>query len=467
MVARLVLGCSTLGNAVVDAAGENVRVLESDENRVETLRNDGIDARTGDPGDRETVAGFEDVDVIFVGGDDPETNRRAVEAARDAHPEATVVAYHGRGATATQRRTVRETADVAFDAGTAVLGELDDVELADAERSRGLRSVLRDVEGTLGVVPHDNPDPDAIASAVALARLARAVGVSAEIAYYGEITHQENRALVNRLDFELRNLAADDQMDYDAVALVDHARPGVNDQLSPGLRPAVVIDHHPHTVPVDADFADVRVDAGSTSTLLVDYFEQFGLVPDPDVATGLLYGIRVDTRDFTRETTPADFEAAASLWPHVDREAVEDIESPSVSGDTLDTIARAVRNRQTRGAALVSCVGQISERDTLSQAADRLLTMEDIDTTLVCGFTDGTVYLSGRTRGTDVNLGDVLRDALGDLGSAGGHADMAGAQLSLGLFSEVEDEAETSLSTILTNVVTERFFAALAAAGAE
>jgi nanoRNase/pAp phosphatase (c-di-AMP/oligoRNAs hydrolase) len=115
----------------------------------------------------------------------------------------------------------------------------------------------------------------------------------------------------------------------------------------------------------------------------------------------------------------------------------------------------------------VSCVGAISDRDTLAQAADRLLTMEGVSTTLVCGFTEGRVYLSARTRGTTVDLGATLREAFGDIGSAGGHADMAGAQIPLGLFSQVESEAEESLSTILANVVAERFVAAVAGAGDE
>jgi hypothetical protein len=81
-------------------------------------------------------------------------------------------------------------------------------------------------------------------------------------------------------------------------------------------------------------------------------------------------------------------------------------------------------------------VGYIRNRDALAQAADRLLDMEGIRITLVYGIRDDTVYVSGRARGTEVDLGETLRSAFGSIGSAGGHADMAGGQLSLGIITE-------------------------------
>jgi len=68
------------------------------------------------------------------------------------------------------------------------------------------------------------------------------------------------------------------------------------------------------------------------------------------------------------------------------------------------------------------------------------------------------VFVSARARATDIDLGETMRAAFGQIGSAGGHADMAGAQIPLGLLGEVEDEEEASLTTVVSEVVTERFF---------
>jgi nanoRNase/pAp phosphatase (c-di-AMP/oligoRNAs hydrolase) len=471
MVSRLVLGCGTVGHAVLDALADgngNLRVLEPDESRVEALRNEKIAAEQADVTDPVAVAGTRRPDVVFVAGDDAGQNAAAVGAAREAYPDAHLVAYAGAEATRGQRAAIEERTDRVVAPGEALLSNLDEtVESGDAGRARDLQRVLQSIDGTLGVFAHDNPDPDAIASAVALGRIAESVGVDAEACYFGEISHQENRAFVNLLDIDLTNLEPDDEFEFAGVALVDHSRPGVNDQLPPDTAVDVVIDHHPPKAPVEARFVDLRDGAGATSTVLADYLPWFDVDLADAVATGLLYGIRVDTKDFAREISEADFEAAAYLLPHADTSMLSRVESPSVSADTLDTIARAIRNRETTGPVLASCVGALSDRDALAQAADRLLTMEGVSTTLVYGFNDGTVYLSARARGSGVDLGEALREAFDAMGSAGGHADMAGAQIPLGLFGEMEEEAESELAEMVENVVSGRFFEAMAAAPGE
>ncbi|WP_417448672.1 DHH family phosphoesterase [Haloplanus litoreus] len=328
-----------------------------------------------------------------------------------------------------------------------------------AERVWRLLNVLRGIDGRLAVVMHDNPDPDAIASALALAVIARSVGIEADACYFGDISHQENRALVNLLDLELRNVESVDALDdYAGIALVDHSRPGVNDGLDPDTSVDVVVDHHPPRAPVEARYVDLRSDVGATSTLLTEYLKRLGLDPGREVATALLYGIRIDTREFTREAVEADFEAAAHLYPLVDESILERVESPSMGPEVLSTLAAAIRNRDVRGDVLTTGVGRIRDRDALAQAADKLLDMEDVCVTVVYGFMDETVYVSGRARGTDVDLGEALRDALGPIGSAGGHADMAGAQIPLGILGAVDEESTDSLSRVVDEVIAERIF---------
>jgi nanoRNase/pAp phosphatase (c-di-AMP/oligoRNAs hydrolase) len=171
-----------------------------------------------------------------------------------------------------------------------------------------------------------------------------------------------------------------------------------------------------------------------------------------------LFGIRVDTDDFTREVSRADYEAAAYLLAHADVAALERIDTPSMTSDTLDTIGAAIDNRERRHGTLVSCVGDLSDRDAIAQAADRLLDIEGVTTTFVFGYDEDTVYASARARGNGVDLGETLRDAFDQVGSAGGHADMAGAQLSVGVLVDGDDEDP---GAVIREVVTERFFEVL------
>lgn len=265
--------------------------------------------------------------------------------------------------------------------------------------------------------------------------------------------------MVNLLDLDLRSFDEIELDDYGGVALVDHSRAGINDSLPEEYPVDIVIDHHPPRGPVAGAFIDVRPEVGATSTLLTEYFDRLGIEPDRSLATALLYGIRIDTKDFTRATAITDFEAAASLLPHADESTLRRVETPSMSPETLRVLARAIEGRDVRGSIVASCVGEITDRDTLAQAADRLLDMDEITVTLVYGYMDGVIYASARARGTDLDVGELLREALDPVGSAGGHATMAGAQVPLGILQEVSESE--SLSSVVEAFVSGRLFEAL------
>jgi nanoRNase/pAp phosphatase (c-di-AMP/oligoRNAs hydrolase)/Trk K+ transport system NAD-binding subunit len=476
MQRRLVLGCGSAAREAVERIAEwpgELTVVSRQGDVLEALGGDGAETERGAPADLDALPAGDDtegdtdaiadVDVVFAASDDAETNADAVEAARERFPHACIVAFLGTGAGESTRRRMERVADRVVDAERVLTDRLRELtHTPGARRLHQLFGTLRRIDGRLAIVMHDNPDPDAIASALALARVAAAVDTPADACYFGEISHQENRALVNLLDLELIALDGETDLDaYDAVALVDHSRPGVNDGLPEETIVDIVVDHHPPRAPVEAGFVDLRRDIGATSTLLADYLRRAGIDPEESLATALLFGIRVDTDDFAREVSVADFEAAAWLLERADLSLLELVESPSMTAEVLETLARAIRDRDVRGDALASNVGAIRDRDALAQAADHLLNMDGIHVTVVYGFKDGTVYVSGRARGTDVDLGETLRDALDAIGSAGGHADMAGAQVPLGILAEAPENSEEELREVVTEVISGRLFETL------
>ena len=467
MPSRLVVGAGSIALELIDAISDDhapLHVLTADDRRAETLRERGITVTSVDDLDRDAIATVGvDPDTAIVATSDSAVNAAVGERVREHFPDVFMLSYLGYGASDDQRAKLDAVSDRMIDPETVVVDRLSQTVSADGARTRQLQQVLRDIDGHLAVVTHDNPDPDAIASAVALGDLAKRAGCSVSICYYGDITHQENRAFVNVLEYELLNLADEDPdaLDpYDGFALVDHSRPGVNDQLPPDLPIDIVIDHHPPRFPVEARYVDLRSGVGATSTLLVDYFQRLDIEIPAQIATGLLFGIRIDTKDFQREVSADDFEAAAHLVSRADMHVLQRIEDPSISAETLEIIGRAVSNREQEGSVLLSSVGQLSDRDALAQAADRLLNLEDVQTTVVYGVLDGTIYVSARARGADIDLGEVLRDAFNQIGSAGGHADMAGAQIALGVLEAVDDREE-SLHEIVRSFVNGRFLEAL------
>ncbi|MEA1931768.1 MAG: bifunctional oligoribonuclease/PAP phosphatase NrnA [Euryarchaeota archaeon] len=465
MIRRLVLGDGALGRTVTDRTTDQpgeLYVVTGDSGWVTTLREKQIAAIEGDPADPTHYPSA--VDVVVVAADDSTQTERIAAVAREEFPEATIIAAVGLDASTPTRDRLAALADELVDPREEITDRvLDATASGHGGRMGRLLSAIRSLSKPLAVVAHDNPDPDAIASAVGLVAIAESVGVPADAYYFGEISHQENRALVNLLDLSLYPADPDsfEPSNYGTVALVDHSQPGVNDSLPPETPVGIVVDHHPPRMPIDETnrYVDIRPDVGSTSTIITEYFRRLGLVPEQALSTALLYGIQTDTKRFTREVSEADFEAAAVLSATANEDDLDRIESPSVTASVVETLATAIQRRDVRDSSLATCVGQISDRDALAQAADDLLNMEGVTTVLVYGYTDDMIYVSGRTRGASIDLGEILREALDRIGSAGGHANMAGAQLPLGIISEVDEDE--SLIDVVHELVAGRFFAAL------
>ena len=295
-------------------------------------------------------------------------------------------------------------------------------------------------EGKLAIIVHNSPDPDAISSGMALKEIANSVGVKSKILYKGKIGHHENKAFVNLLDIELDQSEEFNQADYTKIALIECSVPGVNNHLPPDTKVDIIIDHHQADIEdIDAEFVDIRSNIGATATIMTKYLQDLEIPINTELATALLYGIKTDTDDFRRNTDPADLNATEYLYPLANHDILTRIENPSRSTEEIDILGESIRNREIKGSYLISNVGTIHNRDALAQAADYLLNLEGITTTIIFGLSDDYIYISGRNRDDRINIGKVMQDAFGE-DKAGGHANLAGAQIPLGVFSGTKDK---------------------------
>lgn len=292
----------------------------------------------------------------------------------------------------------------------------------------------------IAVLTHPNPDPDAMASALGVSALARAVDTEAQIQYPGQIRHPENRAFETVLDCEFDCIEGPEDIAAEAVVLVDHNEPrgfrGADD-----IVPHAVVDHHPGNGE-GAVFTDVRTDRGSCASILTDYVRERGwsnrMDADgrsltPTLATALLYGIQSDTTSFTRSCTHAEFEAAAYLFPAADSDSLDRIANPQIDSETLEIKARAITEREIEGSFLVSHVGTLSNLDALPVAAEELVRLEGVTAAVITGERDGELHVSGRSRDDRVHMGKAISTALDVVpgASAGGHARMGGGRIRL------------------------------------
>ncbi|GGL38033.1 phosphoesterase [Halarchaeum grantii] len=329
-------------------------------------------------------------------------------------------------------------------------------------KASDLRDLLADGD-TLTIICHNNPDPDCLASALALGRIAAAVGIDdRRILYSGDVSHQQNRAFVNLLDIDLQPFdptLVRDREPGSLLAFVDHAVPGANNRVPEGTPVDVVIDHHPADE-IEARFVDHRESAGATATILTEYVRELAVETDAALATALLFAIRRETLGFLRGVTRAEYDAAGYLHEHANDDLLARLSTPSVSGATLDAIATAIQNRTVRGAALISHVGRTTDRDSLPQAADYLATLEGVETAVVFGIVEASIHVSARSTDPRVHIGDALAEAFAGVGSAGGHREMAGGEVPLGIFADYTTD-DTQLLAIVEQIVTARLVAGL------
>ena len=107
------------------------------------------------------------------------------------------------------------------------------------------------------IMLHNDPDPDAMASGLALRNVLRRTKTTAIIGAVQGVTRPENLRMVNLLDIHVEAITPESLNEYDRVAMVDvqpHYFGGAIDRVD------LVIDHHPEQPGYTAVFKDIRPD---------------------------------------------------------------------------------------------------------------------------------------------------------------------------------------------------------------
>ncbi len=304
-----------------------------------------------------------------------------------------------------------------------------------ADISGRLDELLRAVEGVerLLILPHNDPDPDALASALALRYLlANRLGRDVPIVYRGIIGRAENKALVRYLGRPLRRLTAAELRDAGGIALVD-TQPGTgNNALPAGQVPLLVFDHHPwRSETAAAPFADVRPEVGATTTILASYLAEAGLEPDVPLATALFYGIKTDTLGLLRAASPLDMEIYYNLQRKIDVEALAEIENAQVPADYFQRLDAALHTARVYDGVVLSYIGTMAHSDMVAELADLLLRLEGTRWAVCMGHFKDELIVSVRSRHPRGGAGGLVQSIIGSDGTAGGHGTMAAGHLPL------------------------------------
>jgi nanoRNase/pAp phosphatase (c-di-AMP/oligoRNAs hydrolase) len=283
------------------------------------------------------------------------------------------------------------------------------------------------------ILLHHDPDPDAMASGLALRNVLRRTKATAIIGAIQGVTRPENLRMVNLLDIHVEPITIDGLKEYDRIAMVDvqpHYFGGLIDRVD------LVIDHHPEQPGYTAVFKDIRQDYGSTSTILTEHLRAVDVNISERTATAMLYAIKSDTLFFNRSTNRVDLEAFSYLYPLADAAMIRKMEGAEITLERLDYVMKAYKGGTLSEQVFCAFLGVSEREDFIPYVADFFLQLEDVKWTVIAGIVNDTMVVSARNLGYTKNAGEFVRRFFSDLGSAGGHRAMAKAVVPMRAFRE-------------------------------
>jgi nanoRNase/pAp phosphatase (c-di-AMP/oligoRNAs hydrolase) len=307
------------------------------------------------------------------------------------------------------------------------------------------RLIQREGEGGRWLVlTHDNPDPDALASAQILSRILRtAFKQKVTAAYGGIVGRAENREMVKTLKLPFSHVRHLNLKKYQRFALVDTQPRSGNNQLPARVVPDIVIDHHPvRPNTQNGPFYDIRPRYGATATILAEYLLLSGVKPTHALSTALIYAIRSETQDFSREYTGPDKAIYDHFFPQANHRLLARIQNPRLPLTYFGNLHDALENLETVDTLVLSHLGSVEQPDIVPEIADLLLRMEGRTWSLVTGYFNDRLYLSIRTTNTRADAGALMHRIIGRRGKGGGHGMIAGGWIDASKLSLPADRKE-------------------------
>jgi nanoRNase/pAp phosphatase (c-di-AMP/oligoRNAs hydrolase) len=402
------------------------------------LHDAGVTVTTGDPRRTETwlKADIGPSTCVIIEDNGKRSPKKILEAVRDAG--GTLVYVLGIGATATEKRADEfhaEFPDVSYLAMSQLFGGPLLTEFSRSltrARVQQYQRFFSDAERVL-ILLHNDPDPDAMASGLALRNVLRRTKTTAVIGAIQGVTRPENLRMINLLDIHVEAITLESLKEYDRVAMVDvqpHYFGGLIDRVD------LVIDHHPEQTGYTAVFKDIRPDYGSTSTILTEHLRAVDVNISERTATAMLYAIKSDTLFFNRQTNRVDLEAFSYLYPLADATLVRKMEGAEITLERLDYVLKAFRGGALADQVFCAFLGPSPREDFIPYVADFFLQLENVKWTVVAGVVNESLIVSVRNLGYSKNAGEFVRRFFADIGSAGGHRAMAKAVVPMRAFRE-------------------------------
>lgn len=296
--------------------------------------------------------------------------------------------------------------------------------------------------GRVLIIPHDYPDPDALASSAALQLLlAKRYRLHGQIIYSGIVSRAENREILRHFKYKLTVTQQWHPGKKKSPAIFADTAPWYGNVTVPSsVNPIAVFDHHhgKYKTPVNM-VIDINPAFGATSTRLWECLQAANIQIPKWLAAIMAYAITTETFDFIRHATARDIRAYTLLLNQCNMKTLGQIKNAPMPRAYYSYLAEAVANAQTYGRAAWTHLASVKQPEIVAEIADLLLRMERIMWAFCTGFTENRLIVSIRSEVASLHCGRLLR-ALIDRknGSAGGHEQAAAGYIDVSALSSTE-----------------------------
>src|SRR6266849_4797616 len=339
------------------------------------LHEGGVTVTVGDPRRTDTYlkADIGPGTCVIIEDNGRRSLKKFLEAVRDAGGSLVYVLGIGTASSATRADELHaEFPDVAYLSMAELFGGPLLTEFSRSltrARVQQYQRYFSDADRVL-IMLHNDPDPDAMASGLALRNVLRRTKTTAIMGAIQGVTRPENLRMVNLLDIHVEAITHESLKEYDRIAMVDvqpHYFGGLIDRVD------LVIDHHPEQPGYAAVFKDIRPDYGSTSTILTEHLRAVDVNISERTATAMLYAIKSDTLFFYRQTNRADIEAFSYLYPLADAALIRKMEGSEITLERIEYVMRTYKTGTLVDQVFTAFLGTLPRENFVPYVADFFL----------------------------------------------------------------------------------------------
>jgi nanoRNase/pAp phosphatase (c-di-AMP/oligoRNAs hydrolase) len=302
-----------------------------------------------------------------------------------------------------------------------------------------LKTMVREND-SLAVLIYGSPDPDAVASAMALREilnqtkpLAKCIFVATE-----PVIRHQNAEFIREMKVEIQMLDKVDLTEFHLIAVVD-GQPTFFGELLGEVRPQIVIDHHPCKTVWHASLADVRPSYGALSTIMTEYLLAARVKIPKRLYTALLYGIRSDTVNFERDVSLEDIGAYYLTFSRANRQLIRRIELNQIPERFLKYFDYACQHKRRYRDRVIIFLGTVESPDACVQVADFFLRVINIFYVIIAGIVKERLVIIFRGDGYRQDCGAIARKSFGIFGTAGGHRSAARVEIPMDILKALLD----------------------------